>query len=303
MLGIKPDYQSVKICPLCKSVGLQRSKLTRTNYYFGKFAICLPNEGVYLCECTKCSLLFKSAVPTKEFFSKVMSESATHVWQPKLGVHPALDLVLPYLKKPLKSVLDVGASNGDLISQLKPFTSSVSAIDVVEYPQCRLVTKEYIISEIEGVLDWSGDKYDVVTAFDIFEHFLNTQTALTNISSTLKNGGYLIVETGDWDCYKHNLGQWYYANLFEHQIFWNKKSFGYFCEQYGYSIVEYKNCIHKGRRNLGLLKRYAMELVVQLSSLPMFQRLVIIAGKGDPLRFASTSLVDHAFIVMMKNNV
>ncbi|NOT98137.1 MAG: hypothetical protein HOO97_03470, partial [Sideroxydans sp.] len=139
MKKIELLYQAISICPLCGGDAHKRDKLTRANYFFGVFCIPLPSEGVYLLECTVCSLLFKSAVPSQESLSIVMAGGATAVWQSKSGVHPALAWVLPHLKNQHKSVLDVGASNGDLLAQVKPFASGVSALDVVEYPQCRLV--------------------------------------------------------------------------------------------------------------------------------------------------------------------
>ena len=303
MKNTKLRYELVGACPLCGAAGLDRAKLSRQNYYFGTFIIPLPVTGVFLRECSNCSLLYKSAVPDRTDLAKIMADSANDVWRPKSGIHPALAWVLPYLQGQAKSILDIGASNGDLLEQLKPYASSVSALDVVEYPQCRsVVDKEYIVGEIEGRLNWSGEKYEIVTAFDIFEHFLDTRAALSNISATVKKGGKLIVETGDWDCIEGDLAEWYYVNLFEHQIFWNQKSFEYLCQEYGFANVEYRHCRHKWRRNLGLIKRLAMELVVKLARVSLFQQAMLAAGKGDPLRFARPSLIDHAFVVLEKTD-
>lgn len=278
-----------------------RTRLSRPYYYFGSFSIALPDAGVFLRECTHCSLLYKSAVPDRTDLAKIMSDGATDVWRPKSGTHPALAWVLPYLQGQPKTILDIGASNGDLLAQLKPYASCVSALDVVAYPQCRsVVDKEYIIGEIEGNLVWSGEKYEIVTAFDIFEHFLDAHVALDNIAAMVSEGGNLIVETGDWSCCEGDLGDWYYANLFEHQIFWNRQSFDFLCSKYGFKKIEYKNCSHKGRRGLGFAKRWAMELVVKLAKVSLFQQAMLAAGKGDPLRFARPSLIDHAFVVLEK---
>lgn len=282
---------------------MDRAKLSRQNYYFGVFSIPLPDAGVFLRECTHCSLLYKSAAPDRTDLANIMSDGATDVWRPKSGVHPALSWVLPYLDGRPKHILDIGASNGDLLAQLKPYASCVSALDVVEYPQCRsVVNKEYIIGEIEGNLAWSGEKYEIVTAFDIFEHFLNTCAALNNIAAMVSESGKLIVETGDWNYCESEIGDWYYANLFEHQIFWNRSSFDFLCSKYGFKLIEYRRCPHKGRRGLGLFKRMAIELVVKLAKVPFFQQAMLAVGKGDPLRFARPSLVDHAFVVLEKTD-
>jgi hypothetical protein len=230
---IKISYHSIVACPLCGAAGVVRAKLSRPYYFFGTFSILLPEAGVHLCECVNCSLLYKDAVPSRSDLARIMSAVAADVWRPKSGIHPALVWILPYLHGQPKRILDIGASNGDLLAQLKPYASCVSALDVVAYPQCQsVVNKEYIIGEIEGNLVWSGEKYELVTAFDIFEHFLDTHVALSNIAAMVSKGGKLIVETGDWNCCEGELGDWYYANLFEHQIFWNQRAFDYMCNKY-----------------------------------------------------------------------
>jgi len=301
METIELVYQAVNVCPLCGSSGRSQGQLTRQNYFFGDFIIPLPREGIYLCECTNCSLLFKSMVPKPDDLTEIMSREATGVWKSKTGTHPALSRIRPYLKIGSTSVLDIGASNGDLLAQLKPFVRSTSALDVVEYPQCRLtVNKEYIIGKIESSFSWSGDCYDIVTAFDIFEHFLDTPSALSNISAMVKFGGKLIVETGDWKSFNGKLDQWYYANLFEHQLFWDKESFDFLCNKYGFSLIQYENCNHKGRRNLGHVKKMAIDLVTKMAPNSSFQQAMLATRMGDPLRFARSSLVDHVFVVMEK---
>lgn len=300
---IKISYQSVEACPLCGAGGIDRAKLDRPYYFFGTFSIPLPEAGVFLRECTNCSLLYKSSVPDRIDLAKVMSDGATDVWRPKSGVHPALAWVLPYLEGQPKRILDIGASNGDLLAQLKPFASSVSALDVVAYPQCHsVINKEYIIGDLEGDLVWSGEKYELVTAFDVFEHLVDAGAALSNIAAIVNKGGRLIVETGDWTWFEGDLGDWYYANLFEHQIFWNLRAFNYLCDKYAFKLLEYKHVLHKNRRELGLAKRWAMKMVVTFAEFSLFQWAMLAAGKGDPLRFARPSLLDHAFVVLERSH-
>lgn len=296
---IKIRYQPVEACPLCGETGQDRAKLSRANYIFGKFSIPLPEEGILLRECTNCTLLYKSSVPNKIDLARIMSGVATDVWRKKSGTHPALSWILPYLDGHPKCILDIGASNGDLLAQLKPHVNCVSALDIVAYPKCRsIINKEYIIGDIEGQLNWSGEKYEIITAFDIFEHFIDAFSALCNIKSMITNSGRLIVETGDWTCIEGDLGDWYYANLFEHQIFWNRRAFDYMCEKYNFELIEYKNVVQKNRRALGFSKRFIIEVVVILAKFSLFQRAMLATGKGDPLRFSRPFLLDHAFVVM-----
>jgi hypothetical protein len=120
------------------------------------------------------------------------------------------------------------------------------------------VSGEYILSTFENTPEWSGDPYDVVTAFDVFEHFLDAATATRNILGFLKPHGYLIIETGDWRT-AQDLNRWYYCNLFEHQIFWSQDSIEYWAATVGLKLVRYERVNHKGRRNASLMKRAAIQ--------------------------------------------
>lgn len=303
MKNVNIKYQSVDACPLCGGVGVERAKLGRPSYYFGSLCIPLPDAGVFLRECSECSLLYKSKVPDLDDFAEIMAAAANDVWRPKPGTHPALAWVLPYLQGQPKSILDIGASNGDLLAQLKPHASCVSALDVVAYPQCQaIVDKEYIIGEIEGRIVWSGEKYEIVTAFDILEHFLDARAAVDNIISLVKEGGKVIIETGDWTSCGSGLSDWYYVNLFEHQIFWNRRTFEYLCEKYGFVNCRYTLCPHKGRRNMGIAKRLALETVCRLARVRIVRQAILATGRGDPLRLGRPSLVDHAFVVLEKTS-
>jgi 2-polyprenyl-3-methyl-5-hydroxy-6-metoxy-1,4-benzoquinol methylase len=294
------DYRNVTRCPLCGGMGRERSALRRKHYYFARFEIPLPTDGVSLLECSDCSMLFKSAVPTAEACNQVMSGGATDVWRPKPGRHPALPMMDPYIGD-ARSFLDIGASNGDLLAQLYEKADRVSAMDVVEYPQCREIVMrngEYIIGQLEGQLSWSGRPYDVVTAFDVFEHFLDADNAVANLLSFVRPGGYLIVETGDWRTVPVP-GDWYYTNLFEHQIFWTRATFDYLAAHFLFSIEEYSQVNHKGRRAMALLKRLALSVITGLAPQPWFRKAMLAAGR-DPGHFGAPGLIDHAFVVLKR---
>jgi len=291
------EYVTSTNCPLCGSAGGIRDNLHREHYYFGNCQIALPRDGVSLLECPNCSLLFKSAMPTLADLGRVMAASATEVWREKTGEHPALAMMRPLIGG-ARSFLDVGASNGDLLMQLKGKAERISALDIVEYPKCReVVNGEYIIGQLDEELTWSEEGYDVVTAFDIFEHFLSAKRAVNNTLSLARPGGKIIVETGDWRSVP-DPGRWYYSNLFEHQIFWTQTTFEYLCEHFGCALKEYSLVNHKGRRAMGLPKRVVLSALVRLAPYAWFQRAMLSLLGRDPGHFGDPDLVDHAFVVL-----
>ncbi len=252
-------------------------------------------------ECDACGLLFKSNVPEREAFSHIMAAAATQVWKQKHGVHPALAMMEPYLCKRGFDVLDLGASNGDLLAQLKPRAGRVSALDVEAFPLCKeIVNGEYIIGDVDKPLEWSGRPYDLVTAFDVFEHFFDAKYAVNNAVSMTAPGGLLMIETGDWTTMSRRLESWYYCNLFEHHIFWSRKTFDFLCSLYMLDNVSYSLVNHKGRRTMGAMKRMALRVMTSLAPVRPFASLMILLTGRDPSLFGAPTLRDHAFAVLRR---
>lgn len=250
------DYVHIERCPLCGGAGAEQSALTRVAYRFSSLSIPLPRQGVKLIKCQNCDLLYKDYMPTMSALSTVMQRAAEDEWKAKPGPHASLEQVLPFLYG--GDVIDIGAAQGDLLRSLAPHARRLSAFDVVVYERCKAVVNgEYVISTFEAAPRWSGNPYDVVTAYDVFEHFLDAQAAVSNIVGFLRQGGYLIIETGDWRSVE-SLSRWYYCNLFEHQIFWSQKTIRHLCETTGLEQVRYERVSHKFRRNLSLAKRLAI---------------------------------------------
>ena len=192
-------YEPVRQCPLCGGRGGERAALRRRHYSFGPFIIPLPPDGIRLLACEGCNLLFKSAVPEARAFGRIMAAAAAKVWRPKTGVHPAVAPIMGYLPAERVDILDIGASNGDLLAQLRDRAGRLSALDIERFPRCEaVVTGEYIIGEVEQPLHWSGIPYGLVTAFDVFEHFRDPGRAVDTIVGMTAADGLIVIETGDW---------------------------------------------------------------------------------------------------------
>ena len=301
MVHLELQYERVDSCPLCGGRSVERAQLERSSYYFGHFRVPLPPEGVWLRECADCALLFKSRIPSRDGLAKLLSSSGHDVWRPKKGVHPALGMIEPYLGTASQDFLDVGASNGDLLAQLQPHAGRLSALDVQTYPLCQgIVTGEYIVGQIDEPIAWSGSGYDVVTAFDVFEHFVDVRRAVENIAALVKSKGHLIVETGDWTFVSGRLGRWYYCNLIEHQVFWSRRTFQHVCARFGFELVQYDRVNHKGRRAHGSMKRLALGAFTGLVPLPGFCAAMIAVTGRDPSLFGEPLLKDHTFAVLQR---
>lgn len=301
MKRIEVSYTPVRQCPLCGGGGVVRARLRRRSYTFGPFVIPLPALGLRLLSCERCNLLFKSEVPDAENFGRIMQEAAAQVWRPKTGDHPAIAPMLRHLPERRLDILDIGASNGDLLAQLRDRAGRLSALDIGRFPRCaEIVTGEYIIGEIEQPLAWSGRPYDLVTAFDVFEHFRDAAPAIHNILSLTAPDGLIVVETGDWTTVADRLESWYYANLFEHHVFWSRRTFEHVCERHPCRLVACERVEHKGRRSLPAPKRMVLAALKAAAAVPGCAAAIRAVSGRDPTLLGTPGLRDHVFVVLRR---
>jgi len=166
------------------------------------------------------------------------------------------------------------------------------------------ITGEFIEGILDGELNWSGDQYDVVTAFDVLEHLYDPIKAFKNLNMLVKKDGCLIVETGDAGSYWPNhfgIEKWWYVNLFEHHIFWTKSAIEIIANQNGFDIIRITNKRHKSKYILpvtALLKDMFKTLLYFLSP-SMCERKA--QGEGRELyQPRSPFSKDHLLVVMKK---
>lgn len=293
-------YNNWNCCPLCGQPGSIRDKLRRTHYRFGRSVIPLPDEGVALLECRQCTLLYKSAVPRPDSLAYILSEEAVNEWRSKPGNHPSVSQLAPYTAQGTE-LLDIGASNGDLLRGMAPYCKRLSAFDAVRYPACEeIVTGEYIIGSFEEPAIWSGNPYDIVTAFDVFEHFLDAAAAVKNLLSFVKPGGKLIIETGNWHAARSSLADWYYCNLVEHQIFWSTDSFEHLCRMFNLELSACDRVNHKYRRVMSKAKKLAISTYRQFGRSGWSRKTVTSLLGVDPALLSPPDYIDHLFVVLTR---
>lgn len=294
-------YTPVRRCPLCGGRGVEQATLRRRQYSFGPFVIPLPPEGVLLLACEACNLLFKNRVPEAGAFASIMAAAAELVWRPKPGVHPAVAPILAHLPAEPIDIIDIGASHGDLLAQLRARAGRLSAIDIERFPRCAgIVTGEYIIGEVEQPLDWSGIPYGLVTAFDVFEHFRDPARAVDNIVSLAASDGLIVIETGDWSTAAGHLDTWYYTNLFEHHVFWSRPTFEHVCTGHPCRLMTYDLVEHKGRRAMSPAKRAVLRAVTGVARVPGCATVVQALTGRDPTLLGPPAVRDHAFVVLRR---
>jgi len=93
-------------------------------------------------------------------------------------------------------VLDVGAGTGRWSREFLSLGYDVTTLDIsqkmCEYLESNLRELKVVCSNIESAI--LNDKYDLIFSFRSFKYVLNRKRAIENIRSSLKRGGYTIIE-------------------------------------------------------------------------------------------------------------
>jgi SAM-dependent methyltransferase len=255
---LNPDdirWFTVEACPVCGGTEQLRSEpLDVEEYRFGNESIQVPIQRISLLNCRECGYLIKSVVPSPRFLEQLFTRQAGEVWADDYGFTDEVKVLRELTGGRSFEVLDIGASNGGLLKALTRdgLVGRRSALDVVMYPGFDVwVHGEFIRGFADSEdLSWSGKPYDMVTMFDVVEHLYDPDQAFANLRRLVKQGGFVIIETGDSKSYwprKFRARHWWYAGLFEHHIFWSENSLRYVAQGHGFSTLDIQERRHKSR--------------------------------------------------------
>ncbi|SRR5713226_8764818 len=296
------DYQEVKVCPLCNDTGRNVGALHRGTYRFGHQEILFPrNDLIELLQCRSCRLVFKNWIPTPSAIAELFIAEEGQVWRNRhFSYKDEIAVIRNSVGRDPESVLDVGAGSGDFLRALQPLIRRRSALDVTKNSACvPWVNDEYIESFIDSPVKWSGRTYELVTTLDLLEHIYRPKTAASVLSGFLAPNGVLIAQTGDSDS-QSDLGRWWYLNLLEHHICWNRDSLQVFAEICQFNVENVLQAQHKGRRYMHVMKKLVvLGLHLMRWSAP-FRRLSITVTGIDPVLVGNPYRKDHITIVFRK---
>lgn len=252
------QWRAIMRCPACGSDGfVARSGLPDRYCMFGSERIVYPEEGIAIVECNDCGLYYKSAVPAPAFLAELYRRHAQAKWSTAHDFAPEAGLLRRLRGSARFDLLDVGAADGTFLAACGSagITGRRSAFDVMPYAGIG----QHLSGELmEGFLDgplpaWSREPYDVVTLFDVIEHFYEPAVAFENLRSLLRAGGLILIETGNSASFwprRAGIDRWWYVRLLEHHVFWSRRSLGRIAGAHGFRIVHWREVRHKSRRGL-----------------------------------------------------
>jgi SAM-dependent methyltransferase len=303
------EWLSIESCPACGNSGrTSRGALTSKRYHFGKAVIPLPAGGISMTECNTCHLYYKTVLPTPAFLAKTFENQAGEIWNDNYDFLCEKKQIEDFVDKNHFDLLDVGPSNGALLNAFRSTSGRRSGLDIVQHPGLeKHLQGEFIHCLIDDEqLDWSQQPYDVIIAFDVFEHFYNPVMAFRNLHTLLKKNGIIVVETGDISSYwprHHGANRWWYTNLFEHHIFWQPESLEFHANRHGFRVLSVAAIRHKNCRSRSILERLNMALSFGLwrVSPAVYRKLNDYRGKpAEDIIPWSLLGKDHVSVIMQK---
>lgn len=137
-------------------------------------------------------------------------------------------------------LLDIGAGAGLFAEVASEHGWSVTAIDPA-LDQERLARRQNITA-IRGTTDAlpNLEPFDVVTMWDVIEHVTTPVNAILDASARIKNGGWLVIETGNYKSADRVVGgiqHWIYQ--LDHRWYFSPESMTRLLKQLGYSDFVY----------------------------------------------------------------
>jgi|GEM_PF-5180833 len=305
---IKADrWKQIEVCPVCGCNDvIYKKKLPYKRYNFCDEIIDFPEEGINISKCSQCSLVYKNTIPLKNFLSKIFVKHEKK-WNSNYNYLPEVKLINNLAQKDNFDILDIGASNGGLFNNVHT-KGRCSALDIVNYSGIeKKITGEFIKGFIEDTdLNWSGNRYDIVTIFDVFEHLYDPNQAVKNLSKLTKEKGIVIIETGNIESYypnKYGTESWWYTSLFEHHIFWSLDSLKFLAHRHKFDLVK---CLYKRHKNhtypLNEIKKNSKNMI-QSSKVILHELLYIPIArikKRNTILPRNLLAKDHLQIILQK---
>ncbi|NVJ54175.1 MAG: class I SAM-dependent methyltransferase [Campylobacteraceae bacterium] len=235
-------------------------------------------DGFEFSKCNSCKTVFVSSRPN-DFQLKwwyTHSKSQLHsvkILESTQDARKALyerrvDLFLDRIDKEVKTFLEIGPGNGQLLEIIKNKIngSYVKGIDL-NPNAVDACNKKGIDCDVVDINDMAGkinEKYDAIMAFEVLEHLPNVKKSIKNVSETLNEGGIFYGTLPNYQGYDFlEIGQ-VYRNLFAptHLNYFNPKSLEILLKKNGFKEVE---IITDGVLDVSLVESYNKVKKIKLS--------------------------------------
>lgn len=194
-------------------------------------------------KCSTCGFVF--AYPLVPISYKDQSENFWHKGDVALSGRLAnyeirLDAINKYLDEGKHKFLDVGTHTGIFLKLLK--SKGIEAVGVeLNENAAKYGRQEFGVNILTDPLDKMSERgpFDVITLFNVFEHFENPVTALLHLKALTKTNGILAMEIPNIFTLQSTIsrGLWHHF-VTEHFWFYDRKTIAMLLRKHGFTVQE-----------------------------------------------------------------
>ncbi|MGZ5222026.1 MAG: class I SAM-dependent methyltransferase, partial [Chitinophagaceae bacterium] len=138
-----------------------------------------------------------------------------------------------------------------------------------------------------------GEKYNIITLFDVVEHLTDLQEHFTKLHSILENNGVIVLITPDYDSLQRKLlgKKWFQFKPIEHINYFSLTTFKKLVDSTGFKIVESKKAGQYSNTDFltDRLKKYKFGFLIPIFNLTV--KLLGLTNKDLYIDTASLYLV------------
>lgn len=171
-------------------------------------------------------------------------------------------------------VLEIGCNSGKYLRRVSEITDNVVGLDfnpsALEKAEAKGV--KVLNESIEIHADKNAGKYDVICAFQVFEHLTQSGSVVTAILKALRPGGKLVMSVPNNGPYAQRFNKYEVLNLPPHHVgLWNLSALQNLTKWFDMSLVE-----HQYYATLGILHDAYLrsKLMTDVRSIPVAHSLL-----------------------------
>jgi 2-polyprenyl-3-methyl-5-hydroxy-6-metoxy-1,4-benzoquinol methylase len=225
-------------------------------------------------QCNSCRLRYFDLIPEREtLLNLYRADAIVNYWNDSDArkLREKLESVLPNV--PVKghaAVLDIGCHTGKFLRCLPLGWSKVGIDpnrDAIDWARTNTSAIEFVSGHVEDAA-LPIDAFDIVTAFDVFEHVESVSGFVAEVARTLRTGGYLVLETGNYASRYARLAGliWYYYSPLDHTVFFAPNVIQSCLERAGIRLVSLHMTAHARRSITSRLSAFSAILAVAMYS-------------------------------------
>ncbi len=209
-------------------------------------------EAYSIFKCDNCGLYFKDHFLSEAELVRYYNSIDSAVWNPTIP-YPTEIIAANFLLKrltPASKVLDFGCSEGRFLSAFVD-KCDCYGFDLDERAILLAAKKGIKILDQEDI-DSGAFAFDFILFSDVFEHSLEPTKLVKNLVSLLKNGGHLMIITGNADAQpaKFDLADFWYFRTPQHLCMLGDKYIDFLVKKTNCQLLMKQACSHNNNKSV-----------------------------------------------------